>query len=102
MLSALIFASSRWPQPSPQASRTATPAPPSQPVKAKKILVKQLPSTLQGIALVNGVFKLQPGYKFEKRPNNRVALVRNDGGDLILTTSTARVRLVPGKRLLRG
>ncbi len=80
MLSAMIFAFNQTPQPGPQVSRTATTAQPSQPVKAKRVLVRELPASLQGIKLENGVFKLQPGYKFAPQPNNTVEVRLQAGG----------------------
>ena len=52
----------------------------SQPAKAKKLLVKGLPKKLVGIALVKGVFKLQPGYKFIPQSDNTVAVGLKAGG----------------------
>lgn len=80
MLSSLIFAYSQSPQPGPQTDRTATAAQPSGPVKAKKILVRELPASIQGIKLENGVFKLQAGYKFVPQPNNIVEVRLQAGG----------------------
>ncbi len=52
----------------------------NQPAKAKKVLVKELPKTIQGLTLDNGVFKLKPGYKFVPQPNNTVAVALQAGG----------------------
>ena len=80
MLSTLILAYGQLPQAGGQIGQTATQAQPTQPAKAKKVLVRELPKTLQGIALENGVFKLKPGYKFVPQPNNTVAVGLQAGG----------------------
>ena len=61
-------------------AQTLTSQPAGQPVKAKKVLVKELPKTLQGIVLENGVLKLKPGYKFVPQPNNTVKVALQAGG----------------------
>ncbi len=80
ILSALIIAYGQLPRPGTQADQTATQSRPSQPVKAKKVLVKELPKKLEGIALVNGTFKLQPGYKFVPQPNGTVTVALQAAG----------------------
>ena len=52
----------------------------TQSAKARKVLVKELPKTLEGIVLENGVFKLKSGYKFVPQPNNTVAVALQTGG----------------------
>jgi hypothetical protein len=52
----------------------------TQPAKAKKVLVRELPKTIEGIKLENGVFRLKPGYKFVPQPNNTVAVALQSGG----------------------
>ena len=74
ILSLLVFAYSQSPVQSPQTGQTVTQITQSQPVKAKKVLIKELPKTLEGIELKEGVFKLMPGYKFVPQLNNTVAL----------------------------
>ena len=78
LLITLIFAYSQSPQPSPQSVQTATRTAASQPVKAKKVLVRALPKGLEGIVLKDGVFTLSPGFKFTPRTENSIALVRNE------------------------
>ncbi len=80
ILSALIFAYSQSPAPSPQTGATLTRIEQSRPVKAKKVLVKGLPKKLEGIVLDKGVFKLQPGYKFVPQSDNTVAVGLKVGG----------------------
>ena len=67
-------------QPAGQPGQTATRSEPTRPVKAKKVLVKELPTTLEGMVLEDGVFKLKPGYKFVPQPNNTVAVSLQAGG----------------------
>ena len=81
-LALLVSAYSRTTQSSKTAdvtTQTIT-SQPTQPVKAKKVLVKELPKTIEGITLENGVFKLKPGYKFVPQPNNTVAIRLQAGG----------------------
>jgi hypothetical protein len=52
----------------------------TQSAKAKKVLVKELPKTIEGLVLENGVFKLKSGYKFVPQPNNTVAVALQTGG----------------------
>lgn len=52
----------------------------SQPVKAKKMLVKELPTTVEGLVIENGIFKLKPGYKFVPQLNNTVTIALQAGG----------------------
>lgn len=52
----------------------------TQTAKAKKVLVKELPKTVQGLVLENGVFRLQSGYKFVPQPNNTVGVALQSGG----------------------
>lgn len=80
ILNALIFAYSQSPAPSPQTGATLSRNNQSQPVKAKKVLVKGLPKKVAGIALVKGVFKLLPGYKFIPQSDNTVAVGLKAGG----------------------
>lgn len=61
--------------PLPQASRQ-----PDQSVKAKKMLVNEVPKDLEGIALENGVFKLKQGYKFVNQTRNTVAVALKADG----------------------
>jgi hypothetical protein len=61
--------------PLPQASRQ-----PDQSVKAKKILVNEVPKEIEGIALKNGVFKLKQGYKFVNQTRNTVAVALKANG----------------------
>ena len=77
ILSALVFAYSQAPQRTSQPLQTAIQA---APVKAKKLLVRELPKGLEGIVLKDGVFRLSPGFKFLPRTNSTVALIRNEGG----------------------
>lgn len=53
---------------------------PTQPAKAKKVLVRELPKTLEGITLDNGVLRLKSGYKFVPQLNNTVAVALQAGG----------------------
>lgn len=92
ILIALIFAYSQSPQSTSQSPGTtnagaqtgtnagATTTTNAQPVKAKKMLVSELPKGLEGIVLKDGVFKLSPGFKFVPRTGSTLALVRNEGG----------------------
>lgn len=80
ILTALIFTYSQSPQPSPQTGQTATVTTQSQPVKARKVLVKQVPKELEGITLEKGAFKLKPGYKFVPQPNGTVGLSLQTAG----------------------
>ena len=82
ILAALIFAYSQAPQSTTRPEQTATEAKRDQVVKAKKVLVKELPKGLEGIVLKDGVFKLKPGYKFVNQTANTVsvALVSAAGG----------------------
>ena len=81
ILSALIFAYSQSPAPSPQTPvQTMTRVDQTEPAKAKKVLVKELPKELEGVVLTKGVFKLQPGYKFVPQANNTVAVGLKIGG----------------------
>lgn len=80
--SALMFAYSPAPQSGAQAGQTATQAQPSQPMKAKKILVNELPKGLEGIVLENGVFKLRSGYKFVNQTGNTVAVALKANNDI--------------------
>ncbi len=80
ILSVLIFAYSQSPAPSPRTGATMTRIEQSQPPKAKKVLVKGLPKKLEGIVLVKGVFKLQPGYRFVPQSDNTVAVGLKVGG----------------------
>jgi hypothetical protein len=82
-LALLVSAYSRTTQSSKTADVTAqtlTAQPASQPVKAKKVLVKELPKTIEGLTLENGVFKLKPGYKFVPQPNKTVVVALQAGG----------------------
>jgi hypothetical protein len=81
-LALLISAYSSLAQQGAQVGQTATQALPTQPVKAKKILVRELPKALKGITLENGVFKLQSGYKFVSQPNKTIAVGLQAGGDI--------------------
>jgi hypothetical protein len=80
ILIALIFAYSQEPQRT--TSPSATQAEFSQSVKAKKILVNELPKGLEGIVLEKGIFKLRPGYKFVNQTRNTVAVALKAGGGL--------------------
>lgn len=80
ILITLIFAYSQSPLPSPQREQTATQIGQRKPEKAKKVLVKELPKTLEGIVLENGHFKLKPGYKFLPQPNGTVTVGLQAGG----------------------
>ena len=81
-LALLVSAYSRTTQSSKTADVTpqASTSQPTQPVKAKKILVKELPKTIEGITLENGVFKLKAGYKFVPQLNNTVKVALQAGG----------------------
>ena len=80
ILNTLIFAYGQSPAPSPQTGAALTRNGQSQPVRAKRMLVKGLPKKVVGIALVKGVFKLQPGYKFIPQSDNTVAVGLKVGG----------------------
>jgi hypothetical protein len=80
ILSALIVSYGQSPAPSPQTGATLTRNGQSQPVKAKKVLVKALPKKLEGIVLNKGVFMLKPGYKFIPQSDNTVAVGLKVGG----------------------
>ncbi len=82
-LALLVSAYSRTTQSSKTAdatTQTITSQPAGQPVKAKKVLVRELPKTLEGIVLENGVFKLKPGYKFVPQLNKTIAVGLQAGG----------------------
>lgn len=87
MLSALILAYSQTSQSTSQPAQRATQAQPTESVKAKKVLVKELPKGLKGIVLENGVFKLQQGYKFVNQTSNTVAVALRAGGAVTGTFS---------------
>ena len=76
----LVSAYSRTTQSGAIKINAATQTLTSQPVKAKKLLVKELPKTIEGLVLENGVFKLKSGYKFVPQPNNTVAVALQTGG----------------------
>jgi hypothetical protein len=78
MFSALIFASGQSPQPTRQSPQTAIQAQPTQSAKAKKVLVRELPTNLQGIELKDGAFRLSPGFKLVPKTASTVALVQNE------------------------
>jgi hypothetical protein len=80
ILIALIFAYSQSPQRTSKPAQTATQAEPSKPVKARKVLVKELPKGLEGIELKNGEFKLKPGYKFVPDSNSSGTVALQTGG----------------------
>ena len=83
-LALLVSAYSRTTQSNKTADVTAqtlTTQSTSQPVKAKKVLVRELPKTLEGIVLENGVLKLKSGYKFVPQLNNSVAVALQAGGN---------------------
>ena len=80
ILTVLIFTYSQSPQPSPQTGQTATVTTQSQPVKARKVLVKEVPKELAGITLENGVFKLAPGYKLVPRADGGGAVALKASG----------------------
>lgn len=52
----------------------------TQSAKARKVLVTELPRTIEGIVLEKGVFRLKSGYKFVSQPNNTVAVALQTGG----------------------
>jgi hypothetical protein len=79
ILAALIFAYSQAPQTRSRTDQTASEVKKNQPVKAKKVLVKELPKDLQGIVLKDGVFRLAPGYKFERKISNTIAVALKNG-----------------------
>jgi hypothetical protein len=78
-LAALIFAYSQAPQPTTRPAQTATKAKRDQVVKAKKVLVTKLPKGLRGIELKDGQLSLMPGYKFEKKNKNTIAVALKRG-----------------------
>lgn len=77
-LSTLILAYGLSPQTTSRRGQAATGQ--SQLAKAKKVLVKELPEGMEGIALENGRFKLMPGYKFVPQPNGTVTVALQAGG----------------------
>lgn len=79
-LTLLVSAYSPWPQPGAQAGRTATQDQARQSVKAKKILVSEVPKEIEGVLLENGEFRLKRGYKFVNQTRNTVAVALMAGG----------------------
>jgi len=79
ILIAMIFTHSQTPQSTSRTMQTESTAQATQPVKARKLLVKTLPKGLQGVALEKGTFKLKEGYKFVPLPDGtvEVALIAN-------------------------
>lgn len=73
-LALLVSAHSRTTRSSAQTEQRATPAQPSELVKAKKILVNEVPREIEGVMLENGVFRLKQGYKFVNQTKNTVAV----------------------------
>jgi hypothetical protein len=76
ILGALVFAYSQAPR---STSRTAPTASQAQQT-ANKVLVKELPKSLQGIVLENGAFKPMPGYKFVPQSKNTLKVGLRAGG----------------------
>ena len=44
------------------------------------LLVKELPSGVEGVELKNGALRLKPGFAFEKKPRHQFAVARISGG----------------------
>src|SRR5437867_3803320 len=79
IFAALIFAYSQTPQSTIRPAQTATDAKRDQVVKAKKVLVTKLPKGVRGLELKDGQLRLMPGYKFEKKNSNTIAVVLKNG-----------------------
>jgi len=79
ILAALIFAFSQTPQSTTRPAQTATQAKTDQIIKVKKVLVTRLPKGLRGIELKDGQLRLMPGYKFERKNNNTIAVALKNG-----------------------
>ena len=82
LLTALIFAYSQTPQSRNRTGQTESQAQKSEVVKAKKVLVNELPKAVEGIVLKDGVFRLSPGYKFVRKSSDSVAVALQAGGDI--------------------
>jgi len=81
ILIGMIFAFSQSIQSTGRTTQTGT-IQETQPVKARKLLVKNLPKGLPGIALEKGVFKLKEGYKFVPLPDGTVGLALKASGEV--------------------
>jgi len=82
ILTAVIFTYSQSPQSSGRPMQSETRIQENQPVKASKLLVKNLPKGLQGIVIEKGVFRLKQGYKFVNLPNNTVGVALKANGEI--------------------
>lgn len=80
-LTPLIFAYSQSSRSSSRTGQTGNQAQKSEVVRAKKVLVKELPKGVEGIVLEKGVFRLKPGYKFVKPSANTVAVALDNASD---------------------
>ena len=85
ILIGMIFAFSQSTQSTSRTQAATTQE--SQPVKARKLLVKNLPKGLQGVALEKGVFKLKEGYKFVPHPDGTVGVALKASGEVSGTFS---------------
>lgn len=91
ILAALIFAYSQAPQSTTRLAQTATRDQKNEAGKAKRVLVKRLPKGAIGLELKDDVFRLKPGYKFERQSPNRVVVrLANNGGSREPTTAPAK------------
>jgi len=80
VLTAMAFTYSQSPRSRSRTNQTGSQAKKSEAVKAKKLLVKELPKGLEGIVLEDGVFRLKPGYRFVKPSANTLAVALDNGG----------------------
>ena len=97
ILSVLLLAYSQTPPAMTRTDQTTTEAQRTQPVKPRKVLVKQLPKGLEGIVLEKGVFKLARGYKFVNQTVNSVAVALSVGGVVTGTFSCGCYREGTGR-----
>lgn len=58
-------------------SRMAT-AGQNESIKAKKMLVKELPKEFKGLELVDGAFRLKPGYRFGRITSKSIFVARKN------------------------
>jgi hypothetical protein len=82
-LTLLIGAYSQTRQSGNQSTQTSNDQPTKEQMakaKAKKVLVKRLPDSLEGVELKDGIFRAKPGFEFVTQPDGTVAAARNNGG----------------------
>ena len=82
ILAAVIFTYSQSPQSPSRPMHSEAQIQENQPVKASKLLVKNLPKGLQGIVIEKGVFRLKQGYKFVSLPDNTVGVALRANGEI--------------------